>query len=84
MLYEVGRQRPVAGDDDDDNDGAADEVSWLFAILMFAVIFTCFSRQPLLQLHLYACCMTACAGSSCSTLNLPKKHWAGCTGLQLV
>jgi hypothetical protein len=25
-LYEVGRQRPAAGDDDDDSDGAADEV----------------------------------------------------------
>jgi hypothetical protein len=28
-LYEVGRQRPAAGDDDDDSDGAADEVTWV-------------------------------------------------------
>lgn len=28
-LYEVGRQRPAAGDDDDDTDGAADEVRCL-------------------------------------------------------
>lgn len=26
-LYEVGRKRPVAGDDDDDSDGDGDEVS---------------------------------------------------------
>jgi hypothetical protein len=30
MLYEVGRQWLAAGDDANDDDGAADEVSWLY------------------------------------------------------
>jgi hypothetical protein len=76
-LYEVGRQRPAAGDDDDDSDGAADEVRCSAEFLLF---------KSLIALSRRMCCTCAgtCAVSLCTGRGLQLAMMAMIQTVQLM